>query len=130
MGNQRVVVDQLLLRLEPLCPARLADRVVDPLAEVIGKRLERLPFPFQSAPGAVNRCHQVKLAPSYSPRLSALTPLAVPRPVAPPTINAVPNPNRLPMIGTIWIRATTGVRITVARTAAIHGAIGCRTPST
>src|SRR5690242_13711173 len=98
MRHQGIVIDELLLRLEPLGPAVAADRVENPLTEFVGKRLESLPFTLPTTADTGNGRHGQKVTPgyvprcgggapfSYSPRFRALTPLAVPSPVASPAI--------------------------------------------
>src|SRR5674476_537981 len=57
VGNQSVVIDELLLGLEPVAPADFANGVIDTLAEFRSERLERLLVALLAAPDAMNGRH-------------------------------------------------------------------------
>jgi hypothetical protein len=54
---QRVVIDELLLGLEPFGPADIADLLVDPEAELVLEWPERHLVPFLATAGALDRSH-------------------------------------------------------------------------
>ncbi|HEY4320578.1 MAG TPA: hypothetical protein VGM77_05300 [Gemmatimonadales bacterium] len=54
------MVYQLLLGFQPFCPAIPTDRIVNPLAELVWKWLERLALVALAAPAALDRFHPAK----------------------------------------------------------------------
>jgi hypothetical protein len=55
------VIDQLLLRLEPLRPSRAAELVEGTASHIVLKRLEGHAIPILPAASAVQRCHGGKI---------------------------------------------------------------------
>jgi hypothetical protein len=58
---ESVVVDQLLLSLQPFAPANTADLIEGSPAELVLEGLKGHPVPFLAAPGTLNHRHEGKI---------------------------------------------------------------------